>query len=910
MRQLNASSCVATHMIEVITPRTNAARLSPAEHLFAAIGAHAAMDEDPVAFEIAGDKERRRFLVRTGSRAQQQRVAAQFGAAYPQASLRSSESTTLVGDPAQLGPDEQAVAATLRLRVGAHLPLRTFEDRELDATATSAQADPLLGVLGAMANLPTGWRTIAQLVVVRPAPADWARAYQRLALERPLEQDRSKDSGPSLLGPLSLLGLLMAYLVGANVMDAWSRGDWPAVLSLAAAIVGVGIAGVLLVRWFRARDLVDPKLVQAKLARDACEVELRLAVFAPHFVEPATLDDRLQRLAAAYRPYSLAAGNSLIAKAIRSADVDLRVLEPLSGSAVLNVRELAGLWHLVQADDDVSMIERTTARRRLPLPASVASGPSEQGCRIGTSDHQGNRVPVYLHDALLRRHLLAVAKTRRGKSSLLLRLAEHLMRANPRALVLVDPHRDLAAAALGLVPPERRGDVVYLDLSNRRRPFGLNLLDVGLGWDRDQAVSNALRIFRREFDGFWGPRMEDAFRFALMALFEANQSVCWADPRMGRSSQHTILEVPALLSLRGFRRRVLKQVSDASIKQWFDDYFDALDTRLRLEVINPVQTKVHRYLGSLVARQIVGQPRSTIDFRQFVAERKIVLINLNAFDVGEDVAALIGGTLLNLAARAVSAQSALPPEQRESVTLIVDEFHTIPGADYEQICGELAKYGANLVLATQTLSRLDTLTTAQQVRDLRAAVFSNLDGLFAFHTSAEDARYLAPELGGGLEEQDLLELGHFQCYARVSDMRTGERLPAFTVQLDPPPVSDSAVAAELARASAEQYGREALDVELDRQTALARMDGARRREAEVSGSDGSAGLSWPTLLAPGSGLPMPDGTLLGAEVPEDPSPKPAKKRRARQPKGGGSANSNSSHDASAERRSIQSRETQ
>jgi hypothetical protein len=169
-------------------------------------------------------------------------------------------------------------------------------------------------------------------------------------------------------------------------------------------------------------------------------------------------------------------------------------------------------------------------------------------------------------------------------------------------------------------------------------------------------------------------------------------------------------------------------------------------------------------------------------------------------DVGEDVAALVGGTLLNLAARAISAQAVMPPEQREGVTLIVDEFHTIPGADYEQICGELAKYGVNLILATQTLSRLDTLTLAQQVRDLRAPVFSNLDGLFAFHTSAEDARYLAPELGGGLEEQDLLELGHFQFYARMSDMRTGERLPAFTVELDPPPRPDDTVAAELAEA--------------------------------------------------------------------------------------------------------------
>jgi hypothetical protein len=41
-----------------------------------------------------------------------------------------------------------------------------------------------------------------------------------------------------------------------------------------------------------------------------------------------------------------------------------------------------------------------------------------------------------------------------------------------------------------------------------------------------------------------------------------DQSICWADARFGRGSPYTILEVPALLSLRGFRRRVLKQVSD------------------------------------------------------------------------------------------------------------------------------------------------------------------------------------------------------------------------------------------------------------------------------------------------------------------------------------------------------------
>src|SRR5204863_133526 len=212
----------------------------------------------------------------------------------------------------------------------------------------------------------------------------------------------------------------------------------------------------------------------------------------------------------------------------------------------------------------------------------------------------------------------------------------------------------------------------------------------------------------------------------------------------------------------------------------------------------------------------------------------------------EDTAALIGGTLLNLAARAVSSQSSLPPDQRRRVTMAVDEFHTIPGADYEQVFGELAKYGANMILATQTLSRLDRLTEGDRTRDLRAAVFSNLDGLFAFHTSADDAEYLAEELGGGMNKQDLLELGHYQCYARITDVRNGERLPAFSVRLEAPPSSDPQLVDRLSAASAQRYGRSVLDVELDLEAAAARVrQSGATQPTEQEGSSSSASSAAP-----------------------------------------------------------------
>src|SRR5579859_729308 len=228
------------HVLEVVTPRTNVARLSSAEHLFGTLVPRGEQEPEPVSLEIVGDSAQRRFLVRTTSLLGLRRIADQLGAAYPQAVLRPFQSATFpTGDPVQVGPDEQVASATLRLCAGHHLPLRTFDDRELDAHGDSVQSDPLLGILGALADLPRGWRAICQLVVLAPAPHDWARDFQRLALERPLESERRADTGPSLVGPLAILGLIGLYAVSSSASEAWSRGDWFSELALVLGALAV-----------------------------------------------------------------------------------------------------------------------------------------------------------------------------------------------------------------------------------------------------------------------------------------------------------------------------------------------------------------------------------------------------------------------------------------------------------------------------------------------------------------------------------------------------------------------------------------------------------------------------------------------------------------------------------------------
>jgi hypothetical protein len=224
---------------------------------------------------------------------------------------------------------------------------------------------------------------------------------------------------------------------------------------------------------------------------------------------------------------------------------------------------------------------------------------------------------------------------------------------------------------------------------------------------------------------------------------------------------------------------------------------------------------------------VVGQPRSTVDPARWIRDGAIVVVSTSKDAVGEDTAGLVGATLLNLVALAIADQARLDPGDRRPVSLLIDEFHTLAGADFETILSELSKFGASLVLATQSLARLEVLDHAHQ-RALRATVFANLDGLFAFHCSAEDARYLLPELGPELDAEDLVGLGEHRCYVRLS--ARGERLRTFSLHLDPPPAGDPAVATSLAMASATRYGRRREDVEGDLLSALARRDEARARD--------------------------------------------------------------------------------
>ena len=110
---------------------------------------------------------------------------------------------------------------------------------------------------------------------------------------------------------------------------------------------------------------------------------------------------------------------------------------------------------------------------------------------------------------------------------------------------------------------------------------------------------------------------------------------------------------------------------------------------------------------------------------------------------------------------------------------MVDEFQVLVGVDFGAMLAELRKFGASFALATQALAHLDALDKA-----LRPTVMANVDQLFCYAVSADDARVLERELDGTVEATDLITLDDFTCYARLTVH--GRRTPVFSLTLDPP----------------------------------------------------------------------------------------------------------------------------
>lgn len=241
----------------------------------------------------------------------------------------------------------------------------------------------------------------------------------------------------------------------------------------------------------------------------------------------------------------------------------------------------------------------------------------------------------------------------------------------------------------------------------------------------------------------------------------------------------TLLGVNRMLVDKEYRKLVVNNVTDPSVKSFWVDEFAKYTDRYTQEATPAIQNKVGQFTSNPLIRNIVGQPRSTFDIRKFMDEGKILIVNLSKGKVGEGNANLLGSMLITkvyLAAMSRADVSERDLQKLPNFYLYVDEFQSFANKSFADILSEARKYKLNLTLAHQYIEQME--------EEVRAAVFGNVGTMVVFRVGAYDAEFLEKEFAPYITAEDLVNLGIYQIYLKL--MISGVTSSPFSATTLPP----------------------------------------------------------------------------------------------------------------------------
>jgi len=395
---------------------------------------------------------------------------------------------------------------------------------------------------------------------------------------------------------------------------------------------------------------------------------------------------------------------------------------------------------------------------------------------------------VMLDPAERRRHLYVVGQTGTGKSTLLLNLIRQDLLAG-EGLALLDPHGDLALAALGQVPKHRSNDLVYIDPADRDWPIGFNPLADIRPELRPVTADGVVAAFRHVWPDSWGPRLDYILTNAVRALLDVPGA--------------TLLMLPRLLIDDSFREPLIdRHVTDPVVRAFWRNEYAGYSTNFRSEAISPIQNKIGKALMVPSLRNMLAQPTSSITLRRLMDEGAIIICNLSKGALGDSTAHLLGALLTTAIAQAALSRADIPAADRRTFHLYADEFQSFATDSFALILSEARKYALTLTIGHQYLDQIPD--------SLRAAVFGNVGSIIACRTGAADAPILAEQIGlGGAEA--LLDLPNFTAWARL--LRNGAPTSPLRLDLYDAPPTRRQSSHRLINASRRHFGRPRAAVE-------------------------------------------------------------------------------------------------
>lgn len=745
-------------ILSILVPKENEKKPAAAEQLFASLhGIFRAENryQDQISFEIVAKDKYIQFYVSLPNYLQDF-VEGQIYAQYPNVEIFE------VPDYTKEDFTNKAVASTsLELSKPDVYPIKTF---------TSFEVDPLAAITGVLSKVEESEQVWLQ-IVIKPVSDSWQiRGISHVAAMR---------AGKSSLGEKeSFLKSLGSFLLKI------SSEIFKALFSPSTTAGG----GEVKLSGPEEQALKETERKSTKLG---FATRIRLVVVGK---DKYTAQAKLETVAGAFKQFSTTNLNNFVIKKVNSSATIINTYRKrlfYSNGYILNIEELASLFHLPTKTVETPNIVWAGSKKGEP-PSNLPLVNTEDAHDLtvfGKTNFRNSDTPFGIKRRDRSLHMYVIGKTGTGKSTLLENMIIDDIRKG-QGVAFIDPHGDAINHIMEYIPKERINDVIYFNPADKDWPIGFNPVESVDPEFKNIVASGVVGIFKKIFGESWGPRLEYILRNALLAAVDYPGS--------------TLLTVMKLLTDKDFRHKVVSEINDPVVKDFFLNEYDRYDPKFQREAIAPIQNKVGQFLSSSIIRNIVGQPKSTIDLYEAMNTGKIFLADLSIGKIGEDNSALLGSMIITKYQLAAMQRTNIPSEKRRDFYLYVDEFQNFATDSFAVILSEARKYRLNLIMTNQYI--------AQMPEQVAQAIFGNVGTILSFRVGASDASALVREFEPVFTANDLINLNNYNIYVKMAI--DGVTRPAFSaVTLNLPEKEPVSIYQEIVEASRKNYANSRIDIE-------------------------------------------------------------------------------------------------
>lgn len=318
------------------------------------------------------------------------------------------------------------------------------------------------------------------------------------------------------------------------------------------------------------------------------------------------------------------------------------------------------------------------------------------------------------------KHMFIAGMPSTGVSAYLLALMHQDLK-NGIPVMFFDPYGDLSTRLIETISDERLEKTSYIDVGNTEFPVGINIFEGDSEEERLETVNNVINLLYDLYDpkrtGVIGPRFEHAVRNAILSVYYDKKA--------------SFVELLKCLTDKDYVAGLLPKISDPFVKSYWTKQIAQTSDFHKSEILDYIVSKFSKFVIDRKMRNIIAQPKTTIDFKKILDEQDLVIFDLSKFIDDLEGKRIISELILIKLAQEISKQNF-----KKERAIYFNDVNSYPPLRLSKFYYNARKEKVMLTSVTQDLSDMEPV--------LRKSFLSS-GTIMSFRINTEDARILSSE---------------------------------------------------------------------------------------------------------------------------------------------------------------------